>query len=103
MIQNQPFLPVDASEPAFESLEMCVDEVARYDELFADKQPVGIADRLDESIVQNQIRAPFDDDDNDSACIDNDYVGAWLGLHRGTNSTVPIFGAAPNELPNRAI
>lgn len=103
MIQNHNVAPIDVMESRLESQQMCIDESADYDEPFTDNPPIGIAGRLIEPILQNPIRAALDNDDNGSACIDSDYVGAWSGLHRSANAIAPIFGTAPNELPNRAI
>jgi hypothetical protein len=103
MIQDHHVAPIDVMERRLESPEMCVDESVRYDEPFTDNRSIGIAGRPSEPILPNQMRAAFDNDDNGSACIDNDYVGTWLGPHRSANGTAPIFGVTPNELPNRAI
>lgn len=103
MVQNDNVPPIDVTEAGRESVEMCIDESARYDEPLTDILTSGVADQRGEPILQYQARGAFDYVNNGSPCIDDDYAATWLGLHRGVNAIAPIFGAAPNELPNRSI
>lgn len=103
MIQTHTFVPVDPSEPAFESLEMCVDESARYDAPPIETRPFGIATRPTEPILQYQATVAFDYDNNRLACVDDDYVAPLLGLHSGANSLAQIFGATRNDLQDGTI
>ncbi len=103
IIENHTFAPIVVMEPDIESPDMCVDESARYDDPYTDAWAVGAADRRGEPILQYQTGGAFDYVNNDSPCIDDDYAGTWLGLHRSANGAAPKIGAAPNELANRAI